>query len=484
MIVGVRQAVRLAQPRASIAQVGRRRWVPLQRSRIRSGEGEHRCALELADEVQRLVATGPELVPRVLQHVGEVEVLARLAVHLLGGDVGELLLGDEVGAGQRRPRRRPRRRRRSRHPTSATPTRRTSRPAGSARGRRRAGSGRARRGRCGSRPRADRRAGSTGSGRGTGCCRSSRTRPARPPLSLRAAATGMPGRHLPAPPARPRVDEEGGRPDVGPQQARAPDRGRARRGRSAAPVRGSTTWAPRAAAPEVASPPMRSGDGGRDDAGRRGSSIPTRQVLGDGSRPAPARRSPPALTHHEIPGTCRRCSAARSTAQPLTRPVGSWSPAPSKRGAEQPAACVARPRRRARSTSASHGWAWRGSSSPRRSRIRSLSGAPGAEHRVDPVQHAPRPGRPRSRPRAARPRRARGPRPAVPMTCSTKARRGAPAAGRPGRAQSAESTESSRRSQVGLVDRGLQRREVALGGDGGPGDHVDVGALLLRPPPG
>ncbi len=57
-------------------------------------------AVELASEVQRLVAAGADRVPAAGQHLRQVVVDAGLAAHLLLEDVGELADGHEVGAGQ------------------------------------------------------------------------------------------------------------------------------------------------------------------------------------------------------------------------------------------------------------------------------------------------------------------------------------------------------------------------------------------------
>ena len=54
----------------------------------------------------------------------------------------------------------------------------------------------------------------------------------------------------------------------------------------------------------------------------------------------------------------------------------------------------------------------------------------------------------------------------MPMTCATLRR--TPRIGGP---------RGPRSSQPGLVEGALQRLEVAVAGDGGAADHVDVGAL-------
>ena len=58
-----------------------------------------RQVVELADQVQCLVATGTVGVPSLREHPAQVEADTRIAAHLLGREIGELLAGDPVGAG-------------------------------------------------------------------------------------------------------------------------------------------------------------------------------------------------------------------------------------------------------------------------------------------------------------------------------------------------------------------------------------------------
>ena len=101
LVVGV--LVGLAQTAGDHPEVGGGRRTRGHVGGFGAGEGDHRVSLELADEVQRLVAARPDGVLPLVEEGAEVEVRPGLAVHLLGGDVGELALADEVGAAERPP---------------------------------------------------------------------------------------------------------------------------------------------------------------------------------------------------------------------------------------------------------------------------------------------------------------------------------------------------------------------------------------------
>ena len=81
---------------------------------------------------ERLVAARPDLVPAALERrrdqLLERVAVGRVAVHLLGGDVGELAGGHQVAAGGRAGRARRGRRTRRRRPTAATRRRSTGCP--------------------------------------------------------------------------------------------------------------------------------------------------------------------------------------------------------------------------------------------------------------------------------------------------------------------------------------------------------------------
>ncbi len=99
--------------------------------------------------------------------------------------------------------------------------------------------------------------------------------------------------------------------------------------------------------------------------------MPMRHGCPGAGRPYTA-MSPPALIIAAGTPACLSSPSARSTAQPLTRPVGSTPPGMAQ-GSNQPPD-ASRARRQSSSTSATSGGASPSSISPRRSRLTGLSG--------------------------------------------------------------------------------------------------------------
>lgn len=97
----------LQQARRQVRHVGGCRADPVHRVHVPgSGEGQHRDAVQGAGADQGLVPARSQLVASRAQDLGEVDVRPGLPVHLLGGDVGELLDGHQVGPRAQAARRR------------------------------------------------------------------------------------------------------------------------------------------------------------------------------------------------------------------------------------------------------------------------------------------------------------------------------------------------------------------------------------------
>ena len=114
------------------------------------------------------------------------------------------------------------------------------------------------------------------------------------------------------------------------------------------PVLASTTCAPRCAAPDVATAPVRTGTTATSLLGSCGSSIPMRHGGAAGSRVRQV-MSPPADRQKSVSGSAASAAAARSAAQPLTTPDGSRTPPrrtekapPESRSAAAPSAMTSR----------------------------------------------------------------------------------------------------------------------------------------------
>ena len=99
----------------------------------------------------------------------------------------------------------------------------------------------------------------------------------------------------------------------------------------ARPVRPSTRWLPRCAVPDVATAPVWTGTTAITRLGSWGSSMPIRQGSAAGSSVRQV-MSPPAERQKSVPSRARNARAARSTAQPLTTPLGSSRVRPSGPG--------------------------------------------------------------------------------------------------------------------------------------------------------
>ena len=226
-----------------------------------------------------------------------------------------------------------------------------------------------------------------------------------------------------------RADEQRRRPDVGPQQGRPHDAHRAVAGRPACPVRGvdqvlaaGGRAGRRHGAAGTARPPRRCGTGRAGPRCRSARGDRRRGRAAAVSPPPPTTTSPPALRQKAWPSRPPRTAAARSAAQPLTRPVGSNRVA--RAGVGQPAlnapSVLARASSQRSATSRTSGSQRRPADARRGAAATPRCRPPGAEQPRRP-RAARRTRRPR--PPRRRRRRVRGPRRWMltgrPITCST-----------------------------------------------------------------